>query len=207
MVFYKRKKKTFFHKYFLKQQAFTPKQIRILDYREDLDSYYQAGYGYEFNSKVMCAAMADMLKHMESEESPQMVAYFAHASGIEMLLNAMQVAKDAEPLRADNFAQQSERLWQGSRLSPFAANLAAVKYHCPNAVEQEKVVFYLNEKPLNLDWCQFGLCDLSKVTEQFKYYKNADCSQEFCINAGHLHFSGHSIFMPMIVLLILQLWK
>lgn len=182
-----------------------------MEYREDLDNYYQSGYGYDHNAQPMCAAMADMLKHMESKEKyPQMVAYFGHASGVQMLLNSLRAVKDDEPLRADNYKQQFQRRWAISKISPFATNIVAIKYDCLNTLEHEKVVFYLNERPLQFDWCQRGLCDLSMVKNQYKYYRNANCSKAFCSetekNSGIklFHFSVKIIVISLLAVPLIK---
>lgn len=202
------KRAVFFNFFLYFSQAFTQNQVNILEYREDLETYYGSGYGYELNSKPACATISDMLNHLESTEQPQMVSYFAHASTIQLLLNAMGAAKDADPLRADSYYTQSRRKWVTSQISPYAANLVAVKYDCPNENERQKVMFFLNEKPIDFTWCRVGLCDLSVIKEKYKYYRDADCSQTFCGNSGNsIHFSLFHVVLPVTVLLILRLWK
>jgi multiple inositol-polyphosphate phosphatase / 2,3-bisphosphoglycerate 3-phosphatase len=108
--------------------AFTPEHVNVLEYLEDLKYYYKAGYGTELNSKIMCAAVKDMVTNMRQEENPKITAYFSHASGIQLLLTALGYGKDNEALRADNYQQMKYRKFRSSVLSPFASNLAVVKY-------------------------------------------------------------------------------
>lgn len=56
------------------------------------------------------------------------VIYFTHSTPFEAFLTALGIARDAVPLRADNYYQQTQRQWRTSTLSPFAANLAVVLY-------------------------------------------------------------------------------
>jgi multiple inositol-polyphosphate phosphatase/2,3-bisphosphoglycerate 3-phosphatase len=76
----------------------------------------------------MCAAVKDMLNNLQKEENPKVVAYFAHSSAIQLFLTSLGYAKDADDLRADNYQQMKNRKFRTSVLSPFASNLAAVKY-------------------------------------------------------------------------------
>lgn len=179
-----------------------------MEYREDLGTYYESGYGYDLNSKPACAIMADMMKQLESNEQPQVVSYFTHASGIQLLLNAMMAAKDSDPLRSDNFYTQQRRKWATSQISPFTANLMAVKYNCPNENERQKVMFFLNENRIDFIWCRAGLCDLSVIKDKYKYYTNADCSKAFCGNSGSsLHLNLFNIVVPAMALMTLRLWN
>ena len=108
--------------------AFTPEHVSVLEYLEDLKYYYKAGYGSEINSKIMCAAVKDMVKNLQSEDSPKVTAYFTHASAIQLFLTALGYAKDNDALRADNYNLMKYRKFKSSVLSPFASNIAVVKY-------------------------------------------------------------------------------
>jgi multiple inositol-polyphosphate phosphatase/2,3-bisphosphoglycerate 3-phosphatase len=102
------------------------------------------------------------------------------------------------------------RKFRTSVLSPFASNLAAVKYEwvarellsilltstrfifrCPNDSERFKVQFFLNERPIDFPWCNIGLCDLTKVISTYQRFLEADCSQIYCggNSAGYAKFS------------------
>lgn len=93
---------------------------------------------------------------------------------------SLQYAKDDTNLRADNFEQMKNRKFKTSVLSPFASNIAVVKYDCATDSKRHKVQFFLNEKPMNFDWCNIGLCDLELVVEKYRNFLNADCSNLFC---------------------------
>lgn len=108
--------------------AFTPEHVNILEYLEDLKYYYKASYGSDFNKNIMCAAVQDMVKNLQGEDNPKVVAYFSHSSAIQLFLTALGYAKDNEPLRADNYLNMKYRKFRASTLSPFAGNLAVVKY-------------------------------------------------------------------------------
>lgn len=108
--------------------AFTKEHVSVLEYLEDLNYYYKGGYGNELNSNIMCAAVQDMLRNLQSEQNPKVVGYFAHASTIQLMLTALGYAKDGIKLTADNFHQMKNRKFKTSILSSFASNLAVVKY-------------------------------------------------------------------------------
>ncbi|XP_070500459.1 multiple inositol polyphosphate phosphatase 1-like [Chironomus tepperi] len=160
--------------------AFLPEHVTVLEYLEDLKYYYKAGFGNELNSNVMCTAVQDMVRFLQTEHLPKVAAYFAHASSIQLLLTALGYAKDNEPLRADNYHQMKNRKFKTSILSPLASNLAVVKYDCPDDQNRYKVQFFLNERPIDFDWCNIGLCDLSTVLQKFSHFSNSDCANLYC---------------------------
>lgn len=173
----------------------------MLEYYEDIHYYYKSGYGHKINENIACAAVADLMKHLESKEKPQVIGYFTHSSTVQLLLVALGVAKDREALRADNYLDMSRRKWKVSEIGPFGANLAAIKYDCPNESERNKVMFFLNEKPVDLDWCRVGLCNWSDVKRHYEHFQTDNCAQTFCggSSATTLHLSAMSIVLPFAI--------
>lgn len=51
---------------------------------------------------------------------------------------------------------------------------------CPNDPERFKVQFFLNERPIEFDWCNIGLCNLSKLVEKYRNFVDADCGSIYC---------------------------
>lgn len=159
--------------------AFTPIQINVLEYLEDLSLYYENGFGRPQNARLKCTIVNDMVQHLKNNAQLKFRAHFAHSHGILLVLTALQAVKDSDTLRADNYNTVSRRKYRTSEIVPFAANLAAIKFECPNDVDQEKVMFFLNEKPLHFDWCN-PLCNLKDVEEQYKEFSQVDCDEYFC---------------------------
>jgi len=160
----------------------TQSQIKILEYHEDLELYMKTSYGFDINTRLACTAMEDMLNHLHTETSPKVIAYFGHIDNIHAQLTAMGAFKDTVPLRHDNFETMGNRRWKTSEICPFSSNLAAVKYHCPNDVEEkDKVKFFLNQKILNFDWCDNGICKLSDVMRQYSLFRDGNCAQIFLL--------------------------
>lgn len=179
-----------------------------LEYLYDLETYYVRGYGRELNKRLECAAVKDLIQHLKTDSEPNAVAYFTHSQSILLLLTALQAAKDSEPLRADNYYSMSRRKWRTSEISAFATNLAVVKYSCPNDVEHEKVMFFLNEKPLYFDWCKVGLCNLSEIKERYREYTEANCDEYFCsgINAAQ-PLTTYALYVLTIPTIAVTLWS
>ena len=108
--------------------AFLPEDIKVVEYQEDLKYYYKSGYGSGFHSNLMCAAVQDMLTNLQSDQMPDVIAYFSHVPANLLLLTALEYAKDSEALKGSNYDQMKNRKFRSSILAPFAGNLAAVKY-------------------------------------------------------------------------------
>lgn len=192
---------------FSRWQAFTPNQINVLEYREDLKYYYAASYGRTINTNIECEAVADMLRHLESRDLPKVVAYFSHASAIQLFLTALGAAKDSDALRADNYHSMSRRNWRSSAISPFASNFAAIKYECPEENERQKIMFFLNEKPLDFNWCKVGLCNWSDVREMYKRYSRGDCAATYCsMAASSMPTTLLFAVIPLIMLIAFRQW-
>lgn len=45
--------------------VFIKEELQVLEYLEDLDSFYDAGYGSEANIRLGCSAIKDMIKKFE----------------------------------------------------------------------------------------------------------------------------------------------
>ncbi|KAH8395305.1 hypothetical protein KR222_008568 [Zaprionus bogoriensis] len=164
--------------------VFLPRHVTVLEYAEDLKYYYGSGYGFEENTRFNCRAAQDMLTRLSSSESPHVIAYFAHSTGLQTLLTALGINKDDVALRADNADAMVSRRWQVSQLGPFAGNFVAVKYDCPAELEKQKVVFFLNQNAVQLSWCNVGLCNWSDVLVKYKTLLEADCDEYYCRSAA-----------------------
>lgn len=186
--------------------AFTKSHVAVLEYKEDLFYYYKAGYGNSVNEHLSCNAMTDMLKHLQSRSGPKVSASFAHSTNIQLLVAALGVFRDQQHLRADNFYQMKRRQFRISRIDPFSANLAAIAYDCEDG-DRQKVMFFLNESPLELEWCRVGLCDWTKVEEHFqKYLSNIDCQREFCQQSGAKQLNGNVFVVLGLITVAFYKW-
>lgn len=134
---------------------------------------------------LFCHGIKDIVTYFEDHDLIQLKAYFGHSATILLMLRALNAAKDLEHLRADNFNRMNHRKYYTSVLSPFAANIAAIKYKCEtndstNTVN--KIRFLLNEKPLKLNWCSDadGLCKLDDMKEIYNRFYVGDCNTLYC---------------------------
>ncbi|XP_017128590.1 multiple inositol polyphosphate phosphatase 1 [Drosophila elegans] len=164
--------------------AFLPEQVTVFEYLEDLKYYYGSGYGFPENERLNCRLVQDLLTHLNNPVSPHVVAHFGHSTGLLTLLTALGIKKDDIKLRADNYDSLTSRRWKTSLIDPFASNFVAVKYDCPTDLDREKVVFFLNQQAVQLDWCNVGLCKWSAVLEKYRGIADADCGDYYCRTGG-----------------------
>lgn len=163
--------------------AFTENELKVFEYEEDLYYYDHASYGVEMSPRIGCITLQDMFNHFEklengnTSEEPRGIFYFSHNVAVELLLRTMGLAEDSSPLTASNFqSKRDNRKWRTATLAPFAANLAAVFYKCDSS---NKVRFYLNEKPLDIEGCEMGVCDWEYLKK--KLGSTAfNCNVDFC---------------------------
>lgn len=95
--------------------------------------YYLNGYGNMISKRLGCPLAKDLFERFEravngDESAHKVVAYFSNSATLQSLLVALDIAKDDQPLYANNYFTQSRRRWATSKISPFAGNLAAVLY-------------------------------------------------------------------------------
>ncbi|XP_078035092.1 multiple inositol polyphosphate phosphatase 1 [Augochlora pura] len=162
--------------------AFTEESLKVFEYEEDLHYYTHSSYGQPMSPRVGCQPLQDMFQHFsklenrDAKDEQQGVFYFTHSSMLQLFLTTLGVAEDSTPLTASNYEAKQDRKWRTSYLAPFAANLAAVFYRCDSA---NKVRFYLNEKPLELEGCEQGVCDWEFLKNKLKT-PGFNCNIDFC---------------------------
>lgn len=185
--------------------AFTPSQLIVLEYLDDLKFYEQSGYGHEINARVSCNLVKDMLHKLDSDDDPDAVAYFAHSNTIETLLTALGINKDTIPLTSKNFESMENRKWKTSVINPFASNLVAVKFECSSdeSDESEKAMFFLNQKKVELDWCNHGLCEWSNVLKHYDQFYKANCTQFSCASSNGATFTVSLVLLTLMILTII----
>ncbi|XP_017087639.2 multiple inositol polyphosphate phosphatase 1 isoform X1 [Drosophila bipectinata] len=186
--------------------AFLPEQVTVFEYAEDLKYYYGSGYGFEEIERLNCRLVQDLLTHLNNPVSPHVVAHFGHSTGLLTLITALGLKKDGVKLRADNYLDLASRRWKSSLIDPFASNFVAVKYDCPQDLDREKVVFFLNQDAVQLDWCNVGLCKWSDVLAKYQTIADADCGEYFCRSGGASSLaSGISMLASSLVALLVYL--
>lgn len=110
--------------------VFSIDDISVLEYGEDLKYYYEAGYGFEMNKNLLCEAMQNMLKFLQTSsvgEQPTRI-YVTHSTAMQLMLVELGLYEDEVPLTSSNYKQENSRKWRTSQQTAFASNLAVIRY-------------------------------------------------------------------------------
>lgn len=109
--------------------VFSYDDAAVLEYGEDLGYYYEAGYGFAMNKNILCEAVQNLLLFLKNDgdEAPARIL-ITHSTVMQLMMVSLGLHEDTTPLKSSNFAQQQDRNWRTSQQTPFASNLAVVRY-------------------------------------------------------------------------------
>jgi len=153
-------------------QVFTEDELDILEYREDLEHYWQDGHGHSLNGDSACVLTFNMAQNFknvseansDNEEEELGIFYFSHSGAVLKLMAHLGLFKDDEHLRHNNYQQMKTRKWRTSEIDPFGANVALVLRRC---FENDfSVGLLVNEKWTSIPGCQ-QWCPLNTFLERF----------------------------------------
>ena len=112
--------------------AFSIANNAVLDYLEDLDYYWNMGYGeeVELHANMNCHIMQELLTYLESNNATDQVArlYSTHSRALQLFLVTLGVFNTDETLTRHNFAQQSTRQWKSGLIAPMASNFIVIRF-------------------------------------------------------------------------------
>lgn len=165
--------------------AFSFEDNLMLEYFEDLDFYYNSGFGgpRRLFENMNCPLIQDMLDFLENDIGQERVrVYGTHSTAFQLFLVTLGVFGNDQPLTAANFAQQANREWKSSLISPMATNIAVVRYSC-GAGNDDDIMFLINEQPMVIPGCQTnGICKSSFLRQRYQRFIGADCNSLACSN-------------------------
>ena len=106
---------------------FTPEELKVLEFQEDLSTYYRSGYGTQEENQKGCTLLFDLMHRLTSFRSlGKATIYFAHEESLRNLLVLLGLNKDSEHISHDNYSKSDDRSWKNSALTPFNGNVMAV---------------------------------------------------------------------------------
>ncbi|XP_028898286.1 multiple inositol polyphosphate phosphatase 1 [Zeugodacus cucurbitae] len=147
---------------------FNQDTIKAFEFFEDLEYFWNDGYGYEITHRMACAAIQNMFEYIDPTSNKSNVTfYFTHSGTLLKVLAHLGLYKDAEPLTYRDFGR--ERAWRTSMIDAFATNLAFVLYECNN--ENGPMVLTLHqERAIRLPGCpqDQDLCSLKTLKTHYE---------------------------------------
>ncbi|XP_061402196.1 multiple inositol polyphosphate phosphatase 1-like [Musca vetustissima] len=147
-------------------QLLDRKTLEILEFAEDLEYYWNDGYGYDLTHRIACPAIQNMFKHIDPHSPlPNSTFYFTHSGTLLKLLAHLGLYKDPNPLTHQDLGKQ--RKWRTSQIDAFATNVAFVLYECDN--EAPMVLTMHQERIVHIPGCpqDSDLCSLNTLRQLF----------------------------------------
>lgn len=170
---------------------FGQKDLKFLEYIEDLDDYFNVAYGQQHQRQSACKLGMDLNAQLEGLDDKiknqtigdQKIArfFFTHSEVIEKIFaNLIGInGRDYQPEKIadhlDSRTPPTKSNFQTSLLAPFSSNIMFSVYHCPMMTSDEdrlKVVTSVNERPILVKKCK------SKVDCLFKKFAMNDLVNE-----------------------------
>ncbi|XP_037777598.1 multiple inositol polyphosphate phosphatase 1-like [Penaeus monodon] len=161
--------------------VFTPMDLKVLEYWEDLRVYHDQGHRFEISSKQACVLgkdVMDQFRNRVENGSTELYAasYFVNPEALVTFITLLGLFNDEEPIT--EFYIPSSRLWKTSQFAGFGSNLAILLSLC--ADDSFWVSALLNEKPVQLPGCDSSLgCPWNNFSQYYDYL--SDCNfDELC---------------------------
>ncbi|XP_065205115.1 multiple inositol polyphosphate phosphatase 1-like [Planococcus citri] len=188
--------------------AFTPDDLKVMEYYLDLKHYYEFGYGNSLSKKIGCSLVKDMLNKLRYHgelpagdsvnKQKKGTFYFADDENLMGMITKMGLYHDDVPLKHDNYQfQKRNRKWRSSSLSPFTATLHVVLFNCNN--NEKTIEFFLNRNNIKYGACKdiaSNRCPLKTfLAEVQKNIEEKDCDEDFCKASGNSTISYSFIVM------------
>lgn len=143
--------------------VFGEDELKVLEFRDDLDDYYEDGYGRDRNYIQACPILKELVYRFRNASrdprQPTKLLYFSHAGGFKKVVARLGLHRDNEALTADGLCSQASRQWRSSVICPFNANLVFVLFKCPG--RDHHVAAFLNEQLQQLPGCPSQHCPLA----------------------------------------------
>ncbi|XP_014259492.1 multiple inositol polyphosphate phosphatase 1-like isoform X2 [Cimex lectularius] len=188
--------------------AFKPEHLKVLEYDEDLYSFYLSGYGNPLVDDMACPLLKNLMETLYNNTvngtSPQSVLYFGDVTTLRYILTGLGIVQDDDGrgLSPKPGPLLNERQWRLSVISPPLANLAVVLYKCTFGVNYQ-LMFYLNDHPVDYKGCKVGLCNWNDIYNSFQTaIKSESCDREVVCSESSSAPVGYSTSLAWLVLVI-----
>ena len=113
--------------------VFEEKDLKVLEYLNDLKIYWERSYGRKINYRMSCPLYQEIAGSIEKfldVGKPHGIFRFAHTGTIVPLFTMLGLYNDSLPLRADNYKRHANRTFRVSDIVPMSGNVAFVLYDC-----------------------------------------------------------------------------
>ncbi|KAJ3274833.1 PHOsphatase [Terramyces sp. JEL0728] len=129
---------------------------------DDIEKYYELGYGNELNGKSACSLLSGIAFEMNNYHANPVILKFTHAETMVPLITALGLFEDAFKLGAGlPMSQLRKRRFITSIVAPFMGNAIFELYDCGKDLQVKLLV---NEVYYDIPGCG-SRCVLSKFNE------------------------------------------
>lgn len=185
--------------------AFSVDDLKVLEYAEDLETYYKKGYGFPLNYQQACPLVEDLITRIRGfkENGTTMdhqrgLFYFTEDDAVLRFVARLGLAKDDEPLtHVYEPMKSAERRWRTSLMGSFGANVAFVLYNCSNDL---KVQVFVKEDIIQLEQCQNSLCTFNEFISAYGSIADECAADDGCI------FNSSSVPSSSFALMLFASW-
>ncbi|ROT84248.1 hypothetical protein C7M84_022565 [Penaeus vannamei] len=156
--------------------VFTPDNLKILEYWEDLRVYYDQGPVYEISSKQACKLGKEVMDQFRNQVEKgsaglYLTRYIVYPEALVTFITLMGIFSEQE--RLDEFTIPDSRVWKTSEFAGFGGNLAILLSVCID--HSFWVSALINERPVQLQGCNSTLgCSWDDFSENNKHLN--DCN-------------------------------
>ncbi|CAC5377471.1 MINPP1 [Mytilus coruscus] len=167
----------------------TDAEREIINYESDIEDYYSIFYGHTLIKELTCPLWQDLFASMEDAINKRKLGEtyvhgnlrFGHADTMDTFYSALGLYHDGQPLRADNFGAMKNRMFYGSKITPFSANIAFILYNCGgNGKENYLLKMMVNNLPVTIPGCDSDFCPYLKVRSIYRNYIENCKWRELC---------------------------
>jgi len=130
----------------------------VYDYSKDLEKYYEYSYPFPLSSKMSCLLLKDVIQQLNSSSSKP-VLKFAHEETVMPLVTLLGLFNDGEILRHNTTGFLTRKM-KISTITPFAGNIAFVRYKCGN---EDLIQVIINEKVQHVPYCSPQGCTIPQL--------------------------------------------
>lgn len=130
----------------------------VYDYSKDLEKYYEYSYPFPLSSQMSCLLLKDVIEQLNSSSSKP-VLKFAHEETVMPLVTLLGLYNDGEILK-HNTTGFLKRKMKISTITPFAGNIAFVRYKCGN---EALIQVIINEKVQHVPYCSPQGCSITQL--------------------------------------------
>jgi len=165
-------------------RVFSDNDLKVMEYIQDLDSYWKEGPGHPVNYEQACILPKNMLDIfndiIKGEDKTKGTFYFGHSTAIKMVLSFLKLFV-TEDLLSSNFEKMKDkRKWRTSLHVPMAANIAFSLQQCGD--EDYKIGLFINEKLIQIPGCNQDWCPMQTFINLFPQIESCDFTKICSIN-------------------------